>query len=69
MIEEGVRYWNGTDCEGKGFVIIGGLRSTESTTYFRVPSRVLLCLLGVLALAVVLRCGKPRRVRKGNESP
>ena len=50
-------------------MIIGGLRSAESTTYFGVPSPVSLCLLGVLAHAVVLRCGKPRRVRKGNESP
>ena len=29
-------------------MIIGGLRSTESITYFRLRSRVLLCLLGVL---------------------
>ena len=45
----GIRYQNEPDCEGKGFVIIGGLRSTESSTCFPSLCRVLLCLLEVLA--------------------
>ena len=35
-------------------MLIGGLQSTESTTYYRVSSRVLLCLPGVLALILCL---------------